>query len=266
MSKWLPRKIVAGALASIVLVGLPFEAAAREHVRRRFDPDDLELDEAGVVHADIAFGIVRGETAGRWLMPDFDIDIGLASNVELGLDGAWAIEGKPGNDYSFDHAAPSNLWINTKIALAGTHDKTNARAWAFGVQLGPRAPLAPDAHGTGGQAMALLGGRYKRGHAVISSGGMVDAGDAVLSGRPTAVLVGLDVGLDLDKAGTWSLIADLGGVFFFSADRNQIASTFGPVYAVASWLDVSVNGLVGVLPGGDQYGAFLQISPKVPVF
>lgn len=262
----MPARIVAGALASVLLLALPVAAAAREHVRRRFDPDDLELDEAGVVHADVAFGIVRGETAGRWLMPDFDIDIGLASNVELGLDGAWALEGKPGNDYSFDHAAPSNLWINTKIALAGQHDKANDRAWAFGVQLGPRAALAPDAHGTGGQAMVLLGGRFKRAHAVVSGGGMIDAGSAVLGGRPTAVLAGLDVGFDLDKDGTWSIIADLGGVFFFSSDRNQIATTFGPVYALTSWLDISINGLVGPLAGGDHYGAFLQLSPKIPVF
>jgi hypothetical protein len=245
---------------------LPLEAQAAG-LRRRFDPDDLELDQPGVMHADLAFGVVQGQHGGRWLIPDFDIDLGLATNVELGLDGAWAIEGKPGANFTFDHRAPDNLWANSKVMLYDKKiDGRKDLGWAFGLQLGPRFATAPGTRGVGFQALGLLGGQHHRFHGVLNGGALVDAGGSISRDRPTAVLVGIDSGLDLDAKGTWSIIADFGGVFFFSRDASQLEMTFGPVYAVAPWLDVAVNGLVGFLVGGDHYGAYLQLSPKLPIF
>ncbi|HEX7664020.1 MAG TPA: hypothetical protein VF407_05910 [Polyangiaceae bacterium] len=251
----------------LLVLACASEAGAADRVRRRFDPDDLELDGEGTVHADVAFGILRGEDTGRYLVPDFDIDLGIAPNVELGLDGAWAVEGKASSLWAFDHRAPDPLWINSKIELYDTKDDDAKTAFAFGVQLGPRAAIAREDHGTGFQGVVLVGGKYRSAHTVLSGGSLIDCGSSVgLDGRPTAFLAGLDFGIDLDAKGTWSLAADLGGVFFLSSDKSQLVTTAGPVLAVTDWLDVSVNGLYGFLPGGDQLGGFLQLSPKIRIF
>ena len=242
-------------------------AHATERAHRRFDPDDLEIDDPGVVHAEIAFGAVRGEDGGRYLLPDFDIDLGIAENVELGLDGAWSVEGRPpAHVWRFDHREPDPLWINSKIELYDAKNALRKTAFAIGVQLGPRAAIAREDHGTGFQGLVLVGGKYERAHSVLNLGGLVEPGTGVLTGRPTAFIAGVDFGIDLDEKGTWSIAADIGGVFYVSSDKSELSSTFGPVLAVTKWLDVSVNGLVGVLAGGDHYGGFLQISPKIPTF
>ncbi len=240
--------------------------ASAQRVRRRFDPEDLKLEEPGVVHADVALGVVRGEIAGRWLVPDFDIDVGLTSNVELGIDGAWAMEGTPERPFSFDHTAPDNLWLSSKMGLWASRDTAARTAWAFGAQLGPRVAVAPGARGAGFQALALLGRTMRRTHFVLNLGGLVEPGAEVSSGRPTAMLFGVDATFDLDAKGTWSIAADLGGVFFVSPQKNQLNSTAGIVWAAASWLDLSVSGLVGYLAGGDHYGALFNVSPKIAVF
>lgn len=258
-------RIKRATLLLILAALVGHDAQAADRVRRRFDPDDLELDGEGVVHADFAFGVIRGEDAGRYLLPDFDIDLGIAPNVELGLDGAWVVEGKSDARWRFDHLAPDPLWINSKLELYDSKNDEKKTAFAFGIQLGPRAALAREDHGTGFQGLVLVGGKLRRAHAVFNGGGLVDPGAGVGTGRPAAILAGVDFGVDLDVKGTWSIAADLGGVFFFTSDKDQLVTTFGPVYAVTDWLDVSVNGLYGFLAGGDQYGGFLQISPKITV-
>ena len=72
--------------------------------------------------------------------------------------------------------------------------------------------------------------------------------------------------MDLDTEGVFSMAADLGGVAFVSPDRSQLTSTVGPVWSALPWLDVSASALIGFLAGGDLYGAFLTVSPKVPLF
>ncbi len=242
--------------------------ASAQIVRRRFDPDDLELEKPGVVHADMAFGVVRGEQAGRWLAPDFDVDVGLTSNVELGIDGAWAIEGTPDRLFALDHRAPDNIWLSSKVGLFDTRgdDHDDGDAWAAGVQLGPRVALAPGARGAGFQALGLLGRSIKRVHGVLNVGGLVEPGAAISRQRPTALLVGVDLSVDLDEAGVFSIAADVSSVTFVSPEKNQLTSTAGLVWAAASWLDLSVTGLVGVLSGGDRYGGYLSVSPKVALF
>ncbi len=235
-------------------------------VRRRFDPEDLKLEEPGVVHADLAFGVVRGEKGGRWLVPDFDVDVGLAPNVEVGVDGAWAIEGTPQRLYALDHRAPDNLWISTKVGLWEARNAARKTVWAFGAQLGPRVPVAPDARGTGFEALALLGRGVGPMHLVLNLGGLVDSGAAVSQGRPVAVLTGVDASFDLDARGRFALAADLGGVFFVTGERAQLASTAGLVWSTTSWLDVGVSALTGFLAGGDRYGAIVNFSPKLPLF
>ncbi len=249
----------------VAVVAASFDASA-QRVRRRFDPEDLKLEEPGVVHAEMAFGVVRGEVAGRWLVPDFDINIGLTPNVELGIDGAWTIEGTPDRLFSLDHRAPDNLWLSSKLGLWTARDTARQTAWAIGAQLGPRVALAPGAHGAGFQALALAGRTIRRAHFVFNVGGLLEPGAEVSRGRPTAILVGIDAQIDLDAKGTWAIAADVSGVVFVSAQKHQLATTAGPVWAATPWLDLGVNGIFGFLAGGDQYGVMLIVSPKVTIF
>ena len=46
-------------------------------------------------------GYVQGSSAGRLLVPDFELDLGITSTVELDIDGAWAVEGQSGAPFSF---------------------------------------------------------------------------------------------------------------------------------------------------------------------
>jgi hypothetical protein len=255
------RIVVASVAVTALFLGVSGVASA-QHVRRRFDPDDLEFEPVRMVHADLGVGVVRGETAGRWLSPDFDIDVGLAPNVELGVDGAWAIEGTETRLFAFDHRAPDNLWLSSKVGLWDVHDETTKTGWAFGAQLGPRVAIAPGFHGAGFQALLLFGRSIRRLHLVLNVGGLLEP-QREEQVRPSAVLTGLDVVLDLDDVGKWSLTADVSGVFFFSPDRNQLVSTAGVVCGVATWLDVGVMALAGFLGGGDQYGAIGTVSPKI---
>ena len=252
---------IAVASAGLFVLLLSSTASA-QHVRRRFDPDDLEFETDGTLHADLGFGAVRGENGGRWLSPDFDVDYGLAPNVELGVDGAWAIEGTEARLFAFDHRAPDNLWMSSKVGLWAEDDDAASSGWAFGAQLGPRVGIAPGSHGAGFQSLLLLGRRVGRFHAVLNLGALVDPeGDDHV--RPRAVLTGIDAALDLDEHSVWSLTADVSGVFFWSPDRNQLGASAGIVCSVTSWLDVGALGLAGFLRGGDQWGAVMTLSPKL---
>jgi hypothetical protein len=261
MRPWLVALVVAGACGGEALA----EAAPR--ARRRFDPEDLQLEEPGVLHADLAFGLVRGEEAGRWLLPDFDVDLGLASNVEIGIDGAWSLEGTPQRLFARDHAAPDNLWFSSKIGLwSASAESAGDGSWACGAQLGPRVALAPDAHGTGFQGLFLLGRTFPGVHLVASGGGMVDPGGAVSSQRPVAALAGIDGEIALGKGSRVTLAVDVSGVFFVANGKHQLVTTAGPVWAATPWLDLGVSGLLGVLSGGDRYGAYLTAAPRIQLF
>src|SRR5690242_17343954 len=74
---------------------------ARGRPRPHFEPTDLDLEESGIIELDLQFGPLRGPDAWRVVLPDFELDLGLTSNVELGLDGAYAVEGAAGHGFSF---------------------------------------------------------------------------------------------------------------------------------------------------------------------
>lgn len=250
--------------ALIVLVS--GDASAAPSSRRRFDPDDLQFDPPGELHMDLALGAMRGDRGRRWLAPDFDIDFAIASNVILGLDGAFIADIDPQSPYSLTRYRSDVLWVNSKFGVYDSKDEVADTAWAAGVQLGPRFPNGVEFHGAGFQAVGLLGRRLQRTSTVLNVGGMIDSGDAIASGRPIGVLAGIDVTTSFGDHQILSLMGDLSAGFFFSGPHNQLSTTFGPVVAVAPWLDVSVNALVGFLAGGDHLGAFIQFTPKLAVF
>ncbi|HSD88925.1 MAG TPA: hypothetical protein VLB44_15460 [Kofleriaceae bacterium] len=238
-------------------------ASAPAHARKHpsFEPTDLELETSGTTEIDLQLGAVKGPDADRIVVPDFEIDVGILPRVELDLDGAYGVEGVPtGTPRFLDHSAPDNLWLSAKLGLWDHRDDDDGDAWAAGIQVGPKLPIASNTHGLGVEALALVGHMMGRAHLVGELGGLVDPRVGT-TGRPYGVEGGLDLELELRKD-TWSLLGELGGIYYGSADANQLTTAVGIQFSPSAKLDLSLVALVGFLDGSDPYGVLLGISPK----
>jgi hypothetical protein len=238
------------------------------HAQRRrplFEPTDLEMQGSGMMEIDTQFGAVRSDVPWRAVVPDVEFNLGLLPRVELDIDGAYAIEGTGDGRFTLDHPAPDNMWLSSKLALYDSRVEGATSAWAIGAQLGPKLPLANDAHGIGYEALLLFGRVWTESHFVINLGGLVDPGSAISGQRPTAIEGGIDFEQDLGK---WdlSVTAELGAVRYFSPDPHELHATAGITWGVNDNLDLSIVGLAGFLSGGDHEGVLLGISPKIKVW
>jgi hypothetical protein len=135
-------------------------------VRRFFEPTDMEFEEPGMAELDMPFGLVRGEDAYRVSAPDFEFDLGLTSNLELDIDGEFAVGGPDTGEFTFDRTAPDNLWTSLKAGLLDFGDEANA--WTSGIQLGPKLPLAHGNQGVGVEGLLLLGWRVRQTQLVLT--------------------------------------------------------------------------------------------------
>jgi hypothetical protein len=254
-----------GALvAGLVVAGGAREVRARRGVRPLFEPTDLELENPGVVEADLQMGAIRSQGPARVVVPDFELDFGLLRNVELDLDGAYAIEGPPNGPFAFDHAAPDSLWSSVKLGLLDFENEGSALA--LGIQGGPKLPVATGSHGVGFEGLLLIGVVVRRTHLVLNLGGFVDPAPDPTSGRPIALEAGLDIDQDLDAAGHWSFKGELSAVRFLSSDPNQLLATGGFAWSPREEIELSIVGLVGFLAGNDRYGLLFGFSPKFRLF
>jgi hypothetical protein len=244
---------------------VPHPAQARP-LRPLFEPTDFEMEQTGVVEIDLQLGAIRSQGPWRVVMPDFELDIGLLSYLELDLDGAYAIEGPSTGPFSFDHAAPDSLWPSLKLALPADRDSVVTRALSLGAQLGPKIPVAAGSHGIGFEGLLLVGYVLGPLQTVLNVGGFVDPAPDAVSGRPIGIEGGLDFELDLGKSGRSSLIGEVSGVRFVSDDPHQLLATAGFKWTAVPWLELSVVGLWGFLAGSDRYGVLLGISPKLRLF
>jgi hypothetical protein len=248
-----------------LLAALPGRAMART-TRPLFEPTDLELEEAGVAEMDLQVGAIRGPGPWRVVLPDFELDVGILPWLEIDLDGAYAIEGPATGPFSFDHAAPDSLWPCVKLGLFDSHDPTKNRSMAFGVQVGPKIPTAPGAHGVGMEGLALLGVMVRRLQTVVNAGAFADPAPSADEGRPVGIELGVDLGLGLDAAEHFSLTSELAGVWFASHDPRQLLATSGLTWSVTDNLDLSLSALVGIFAGSDRYGVLVGMSPKMRLF
>ncbi|HEX7480001.1 MAG TPA: hypothetical protein VF331_19545 [Polyangiales bacterium] len=249
----------------LLMAARPSPAAARR-VRPLFEPTDLELEDPGVLEADLQFGAIRGSGPARVVVPDFEVDLGLTRNLELDIDGAYAVEGPSRGPFAFDHAAPDSLWVAAKLGLYDTRDPAAQTAFAFGVQAGPKLPVAPRSHGVGAESLLLFGTAAHRTHLVWNAGGFIDAAPDSAANRPAGVELGVDLDLDLDASDRFSLAASVSGVHFVSPDSDQLLTTAGIVWSPSAWVDLSLLSLVGWLAGNDRYGILLGVSPKFRLF
>jgi hypothetical protein len=229
--------------------------------RRLFEPTDLELEDPGVVELDMQFGPVHGQDAYRLVVPDVEFDLGLTRNIEFDIDGQFAIGGPDSGAFSFDHVAPDNLWPALKLGLVDFADLDTDIAWAFGLQVGPKLPVAQGARGVGIEGLTLLGCRYHQSHFVLNLGGLHDPAGNAATG-PSGAELGLDIDHPLDAAGHFALTAEVGAVAYVSPDPNQLTTTVGIAWRPSEDLELSVVGLYGWLSGGDRHGVLFGISPK----
>jgi hypothetical protein len=210
---------------------------------------------------DLQLGAVKGPDASRIVSPDLELDLGLVDGVELDLDDAFAAEGAGGRRF-FDHESLDNLWLSAKIGLYDAHD--DARSWALGVQVGPKLPLATGAQGIGVEGLLLIGFMTGPLHLVGQVGGLVDPHTGAAA-RPFGPEAGLDLEYEL-VPDRWSLLGELGAVWYHTSDPNQLAVTAGIQFSPAQTLDLSLVGLVGLLPGSDPFGLLFGISPKLALW
>lgn len=233
--------------ACIALFGLSATAHAAKHPR--FEPTDLELEQPGTTELDLQLGPIRGPDVWRTVAPDFELDIGLLDNLELDLDGAFAIQGSS--------TLPDNLWPSIKIGVADWHDA----AWAIGVQVGPKLPIATDNHGLGVEGLALFGHMAGRLQLVLEAGGLFDprTGDAP---HPFGTEAGIDVELAV-VPDAWAVLAEIGGIHYFSDDADQLSATLGAQYSPTSKIDLSLVVLAGLGSGSDHFGLLAGLSTKL---
>ena len=250
---------------ALALTALPAAARART-LRPLFEPTDLEMEPTGVLDIDVQIGAIRSRGPWRAVVPDFELDFGLLPYLELDLDGAYAIEGSTTGPFSLDHSAPDSLWPSLKLGLYDDHDGVAQRAWAFGIQVGPKVPVAPGAHGIGVEGLVLIGNVLGPLHTVLNLGAFADPAPDATSGRPLGIETGLDFELDLDDINRFSLTGEVSGVRFISDDPHQLLATAGFKWAVSRSLDLSVVGLWGFLAGSDRYGVLFGVSPKLWLF
>ena len=253
----------------VVLVGVawggPTQARA---VRRLFEPTDLELEGQGRAELDLQAGLVRGPDAFRFAVPDLELDVGLLRNLELDLDGALAVEGPDDGGFAFGgdeaHLVYDNVWLAFKCGvLAAT--AAEGTKFALGLQAGPKLPVARGASGVGVEALVLAGVHVGHTHLIVNAGGLVDpaASDA---GRPYGVEGGLDLDQELGDSGHWDLTGEIGGIAFASDDGHQLNVTVGVSWSPSEWLDLSLVGLGGLLPGSDRFGLLIGVAPKLALW
>jgi hypothetical protein len=263
------RRAVVVAVGLLVSLTGARAALARRGVRPLFEPTDLELEDPGVAEVDVQVGPIRGQGPWRLVVPDFELDLGLLNNLELDVDGAYALEAPPGS-FRFQNAAPDNLWTALKLGIWDWADEGKTPdevvAWAMGMQVGPKLPVAVGTRGVGFEALFLLGSVIGKAHFVLNAGAFVDPHPTATSPRPIGIEVGLDFDSDLDKAGHYQVLCELSGVKFMSLDPSQMLATAGLGWSPTPATQLSLIGLVGFLEGSDKYGALFGVTQKIGIW
>lgn len=227
--------------------------------RRHFEPEDLQLEQPGILDFDLQVGPVRGTspTGNHAVIPDFEISLGLTRSVELDLMGALTLDQENGRR----HLTGDALWIASKLGLLESRD-ARGNAWALGLELGPRLATF-DAAGIGYGMLGLFGFTHNGFALVLNAGSLIDPGATLSDQHPASLVFGLDLQADLDRRGRWSILSELGLAHYLSSDADELALALGATYAVSRRLDVSLTALGGFLPNTDHLGLLLGVSPQL---
>ena len=255
-------------VAAVVVLSTAAWAADARAVRRLFEPTDLEIEEAGVAELDLQVGAIRGTSPWRLSVPDFELDLGLWRDFELDIDGALSWQGPDDGSFRPRHLDDDNLWVALKTSLLSfdlddpSGDVARRQGVGLGLQIGPKCPTARGARGWGVETLILLAWHTPRLELVLNTGLLLDPADGD-SPRPFGLEGGLDANVQIDRAGHFALVGEIGGVRFLSSDPHQLALTAGWAWSPREDLEVSVVGLAGILEGSDRFGVLFGLSPKL---
>jgi hypothetical protein len=252
-----PRLLLAAFTLTLAAPGL----AKLRHRVPAFEPTDLDLEDPGTFELDTQYGAMfrDGEPDLRVFVPDFELDLGLTSRVELDVDGAVSLD-RQTSRYTL---AGDNLWTSVKLGLVAQKDPNDEkRVWALGAQLGPRLPTAPNAAGTGFGAVLLAARMDAPWHVIVNLGGVLEPRDRTERERSLSALGGIDLDYDLDAHNRWSVLGELGAGYSFGPDPHDLHTTLGLDLQPVPWLDLSLVGFYGFIAGGDRAGLFLGVNPS----
>jgi hypothetical protein len=234
--------------------------------RPLFEPSDLELETPGVIDFDFQLGLVRGQDSWRLVNPDLELDVGLARNIELDVDGSYSIVGNRQSPFVQPHALPDAVWTSLKLGLFDWIEPGKKRAWAIGSQIGPKFPLATGNRGVGAEGLALWGVTDGNCQLVLNTGIQIDPRPSDVAPRPIGIELGLDARIVLDERQIYALTGELAAVRYVSNYPHQLLSTLGFMISPSDYLDLSITSMVGWLAGSDRYGLLLGASPKLKIF
>ena len=254
-----PPRLAAALLVALATAALPRAAFAARH---HFEPTDLALQDPGLVELDLQMGIAHSDGPWRAVLPDAELNVGLSNRVEIDVDFAFGIEGRPHRAFTFDHLVTDNVWLATKLGIWDSRDEAAGTAWAFGLQIGPKLPVGTGAYGLGYEALLLFGRTLRTTHLALNVGALVDPGAEVARKRPIGVEMGLDLDQDLGRDSAFSILAEVGGIHWFTGDPDQLQATAGLQWSPSDFLDLSLSGMVGLPPGSDRFAMLLGVSPK----
>lgn len=254
----------AGLTLSLLLLA-PSPVLARRFFRARFEPDTLELQKPGVFSVDAQVGAIGGEGdrdgdglgANRLLLPDFEVELGLLSWLELDVDGAFFLL-DPGAEKERMIGDP--LWTAARFELLNVGDKVGGETFGIDLGLGPRWPTLHGAPGVGFAALALIGGGTRRLHGVVNLGTQLDRE------QPAALLYGLDLGLVADKPGKWSVLGQVAGAFVLGHGQHQLLTNVGVSYEISEALELSVLGITGPAYRGDRLGILAGLTSDFSIW
>ena len=230
--------------------------------QRHFEPDDLELENPGVLDLDVQAGPVLGDATIRnhLLLPDFEIGLGLTREVELDVSGAFYFDRVGGQR----HTSGDALWVATKLGLYDDSD-VPGDAWAVGVELGPRFPTVHSG-GVGYGALGLVGYTHGRLTWVLNAGTLIDPGASISDQHSSSLVCGVDFNADFSPRSRWSVQSELGAAYYFSPDPHELSAALGATYAVTPRLDLSLTALGGFLRHTDHAALLLGVSPQVELW
>ena len=240
----------------------PAAARARRNHRARFEPTDLEMANPGELDIDIETGLLRDGSSWRLYAPDVELDLGLTRDVELDLDGSFALA-SPGTEALTPLTpSPDNLWLSLKVGLIGNRHRREREAWGLGFQAGPRIAVAPGFEGLGAEVMVLVARHERRLHLAASVGGYIEPRNPATASTQRAAIAALDLTVELDASSTWLLHAELYGVLANDSDAHEAGVSAGLEWAVSPSLSVSSTVVAGWSNGGPSAGLLLGFSPS----
>ncbi len=244
--------------ASLALLALLWTAPAEARVfRARFDPDTLELQKPGNLELTFQTGGLYGDgvDGSRYILPDFEADLGLTSWLEVDIDGAFSITNLGGPERG---VGGDPLWTSARVELLNLKDERE-RNFGIGAQVGPRFRTVDNARGVGLGSLLLIGGGTKTLRAVVNLGCFLDREQA------GAIVYGGAIEYDFTRRRKWTAQAQMAGAHYFGkthgdTDPDQALIMAGAGTAISKELQVSLLGLAGPFSRGDRVGLMASLS------